>query len=124
MDRRVNAHRRLIGIVSSDFFVNVEKVAVTLANRGFTEACDRILEIEIDAAPARADAATFIAHFLRAAGGNVAWSEVAVARIFALEIIIALGLRDIVRRFGAILFPLRYPDAPVVPERLRHESEL
>src|SRR4030095_4708228 len=105
MDRRVNAHRSMVGIVSGDFFVDIEEVAITLTNRGFTEACDRILEIEIDAASARAYAATFIAHFLRAAGGNVAWSEVAVARIFSLEIIIAIGFRDVVRRFGTIFLP-------------------
>ncbi len=114
----------LVGIVAGDLFVDVEEVPVTLANRPFTEACDRVLEIEIDAASARADAATFIAHFLRAARGNVARSEVAVARIFALEIIIAIGFRNVVRRFGAIFLPFRHPDASVVPERLRHEGQL
>jgi hypothetical protein len=92
MDRRVNAHRSMVGIVSGDFFVDIEEVAVTLADGVFTETLDRVLEIEIDAAPARTNAATFIAHFLGAAG-RISRERVAVARIFALEIIIASASR-------------------------------
>ena len=124
MDRGINAHRRVVGIFAGDLFVHVEEIAVAFANGVFAQALDRVREIEIDAAPARADAAAFIAHFLGAAGRNVARSEVAEARIFAFQIIIALGFRDFVRRLGAILLPFRHPDAAVVAERLRHEGEL
>ena len=123
MDRRVNPHRRVVGIVAGDFFVDVEKISVTLADGRLAEARDRVLEVEINAAPARADAAAFVANFLGAARGNIARGEVAVARVFALEIIIAIGFRDVVRRPGAIFFPLRHPDAAVVAERLGHESQ-
>ena len=124
MDRGINPHRRLVGIFAGDLFVHVEEVAVALADRVFAEARDRVREIEINAAPAGADAAAFVADFLGAAGGDVARGEVAVARVFALQIIIAVAFRDFARRLAAIFLPLRHPDAAVVAERLRHEGEL
>ena len=118
VDRGINAHRCVVGIVAGDLFVDVEKIAVTLADRRFAETRDRVLEIEINAASARADPAAFIADFLGATGRNIARGQIAEARVFALEIIVALGFRDFVRRLCAILCPFRYPDPAVVAKRL------
>ena len=124
MHRRINPHRRLVGIFAGDLFVDVEKIAVALANRVFAEALDRVGKIEINAASARADAAAFIANFLGRARGDVARRQIAEARIFAFQIIIAVGFGNLVRRFGAILLPFRNPDAAVIAQRFRHQGEL
>ena len=98
MHRRINPHRRFVGIFAGDLFVDVEKISVALANRVFAETLDRVGKIEINAASARADAAAFIANFLGRARRDIARREISEARIFSLEIIIALGFRDLVRR--------------------------
>ena len=72
MHRRINAHWLLVGVVSGYVFVDIEEVTITLANRLLAETRDRVLEIEVNAATARTDAATFIADFLGAARRNIA----------------------------------------------------
>src|SRR5213075_301269 len=57
------------------------------------------------------------------ARGDVAWREVAVARILALEVVIALPFRDLLRP-ALVALLLRHPDAPVVAQRLRHQGQL
>ena len=75
-------------------------------------------KIEINAEPAGADAAAFVARFLRGARGDVARREIAEARIFALEIIIALGFGNLARRPLVASSLLRHPNAAVVAQRL------
>jgi hypothetical protein len=67
MHRRINAHRALVGIFAGDLFVDVKKVPIAFADGVFSQARDRICEIQEDAAPAFADATSFIANFLRGA---------------------------------------------------------
>ena len=88
------------------------------------EPFDGVGEIEIDAAAARADAAALVAHLLGRARGDVARGQVAEARIFALQVIIALALRE--SRLGWRLSPvlLRHPDAAVVAQRFGHQRQL
>ena len=67
MDRRIDAHRTLIRVLARDLFVDVKKISVAFADRLFPDARDGIGEIQINTAPAFADAAAFIANFLGAA---------------------------------------------------------
>src|SRR2546426_11042428 len=49
--------------------------------------------------------------------------QVSEARIAALEIIVALGLRDLFRR-ALVAFLQRHPDAAVIAQRFAHQREL
>ncbi len=87
------------------------------------EAPDGVGEVEVDAQRARADPAAFVADRLGRARGDVAGREVPEARIPALEVVVALGLGDLVGA-AAVAPLLGHPDAPIVPERLAHQREL
>ena len=65
MHRGVNAHRPFVGIFAGYFFVNLEQIAVALANYVFPKPFDRIRKIELDTASAGTHAAAFVANFLR-----------------------------------------------------------
>ncbi len=116
----VDAHRLLVAVFAGDALVHLEEVAVFLLDLGLAEAADGVGEIEVDAAAARADAAAVVARFLGRARGDVARRQVAVARVLALQVIVALALRDLAR--VALVAGLeRHPDAAIVAERFRHE---
>jgi hypothetical protein len=85
-------------------------------------ALDGVLEVEVDARP-RADAAALVAHALGGARGDVARREVAEARVHALEVVVALRPRDLVR---APVSPFCFGTqiAPVVAQRLAHQVSL
>ena len=120
----VNSHRHFIGVFAGDLFVNFKQISIPFADGVFPEALNRIGKIEINAAPAGANTAAFVANFLRRARGNIARSKIAVTRIFSLEIIIAICLRDFAGHLVAIFLAFRNPHASVVPQRLGHEREL
>ena len=67
MDRRINSHRRFVGIFVRDIQVHVEQVAVPFPNSAFPEPANRVGEIKINSQPARANAAAFIANLFRVA---------------------------------------------------------
>ena len=60
------------------------------------EPLDRVGEVEVHAQAAGADAAALVAHRLGRARRDVARREVAEAGIPALEVVVALGLGDLV----------------------------
>jgi len=60
------------------------------------ETFDRIGKVEINTAPAGAHPAAVVALLLGGAGGDVARGKVAEARIFPLQVIIALYLRYLI----------------------------
>src|SRR6185436_6306750 len=96
---------------------------VALFDDRTSEALDGIGKIEIHPASAGTDALPFVTRLLRRARSDVARREVPEARVFALEVIIALALRDLPRRTRVAL-RLRHPDASVIAQRLRHERQL
>ena len=98
MRSRIDAHGNLIGIFSGDALVHLEEVAIAFGDLGGTEALDAVGEIEIHTEAARADAATFVALALGSARGDVARNKVAETRVAALEVVVALGFRDLVGR--------------------------
>ena len=63
--RWVNPHWHFVGIFAGYFFVNLEQIAVALANYVFPKPFDRIRKIEVNTAPAGTHAAAFVANFLR-----------------------------------------------------------
>src|SRR5262245_52138882 len=123
MHGRVNAHRLFVGVLGRDALVHLEQVAVALLDHAFAEALDRVGKIEVDAAPAGADAATLVADLFGRARRDVARRQIAVARVFAFEVIIALVFEDLVRA-AAVAGLLRRPDSAVVAERFGHQRQL
>ena len=60
----VDHHRSLIGILTGDFLIHLEEVAVAGADGVLAEALGGIPEIEIDAEAGGGDAAAVVAGFL------------------------------------------------------------
>ena len=94
VDGRVDPHRHLVRILVGDLLVHVEEVAVLLLDRLGAEPLDRVGEVEIHRQAALADAAALVADLLGVARRDVARHEVAEARILALEVVVALRLRE------------------------------
>ena len=109
MDCGVDPHRHFVGVFAGDLFVDLEQISVAFPDRMFSQALDRVGKIEIDAATAWTNTAPFVANFLCRARRNIARRKIAVARIFSLEIIIAIGLRDFAWRPVAIFLALSEP---------------
>ena len=130
VDRRIDHHRALVGILAGDLVIHLEKIPVAGADRVLAEALGRIAEIQVNAEAGRSHAAPFIADLLGGARRNVAWGEIAERRVFPLEEIIPLVLGDVA---GIHLFLAQFlggfrvrrrPDPAVVAERLGHQREL
>src|SRR5690606_3915325 len=68
--------------------------------------------------------AALVAHALRAARRDVAWNQVAEAGVDALQVVVAVALRDLRGLLAAILCLLRHPDPTVVAQALAHQREL
>ena len=95
MHRREDAHRLLVAVLARDALIHVKEVAVAFLDLVRAEPLDGIREIEIDTEPTRANAPAFVAHFLRGAARNIARREIAEARVFAFEDVIAIRLGDL-----------------------------
>src|SRR5713101_1559118 len=123
MDRGKNAHGRFVSVLSGDFFIHVEKIAVLFTDLRLSQAANGIGEVEIDALATWADATPLVTDFLRIPGGNVAGDEIAEAWVAPLEVIVALVFGDGTRGTRVTLF-LGDPYAAVIPQRFGHQSEL
>ncbi len=124
MNGGVDPHRHFVGVFAGDLFIDFEQISVALPDCMFSQPLDCVGKIEIDAATAWANAPAFVTNFLCRARRNIARRKIAVARIFSLEIIIALVIRDLVRRFAAIFLVLWNPDAAIIAQRFRHQRQL
>ena len=118
----INAHGLLVGVLTGDLFIHVEKIAVTFTHLVFTQTLDGIGKIQINTETARPHATTFIAGFLGGARRDITRSQVSIAGIFALEEIIPLTFGDF-RSGPFVRLLLGNPDATVVSERLGHQSQ-
>src|SRR5271157_3850281 len=119
----VDPHRDLVRILVGDPLVHVEEVAVALADRRYAETVDRFREIKIDAQPGLTHAPALVADLLGRPRGNVAGGKVAVARVLALQVIIALVLGNL-SWWPRVSLLLGDPDPAIVAERLGHERQL
>ena len=85
----------------------------------------RVQEIRSYEQPTRiANAPAFVTNFLCRARRNISGRKIAVARIFSLEIIIAIRFRDFARRLPGVFFAPWDPDTSIVAQRLGHERQL
>src|SRR5215208_916132 len=123
MDRGIDAHRNLIWILVRDALVHLEQVTVAVPDDIASEPLDRVGEIEINTQSRVTDPPALVAHFLCRAGRDVAWREIAEARILPFEEVISFSLGNLPRdpRFT---FLLRNPHSAVVSQRLAHQREL
>src|SRR5580658_8138318 len=84
---------------------------------------NRIREVQVNALPMGPDASPFIAHLLGVSRRDVTGDQVAEARIAALQIVVALVFRDIIRR-ARVISLLGHPYASVIAQRFRHQRQL
>ena len=110
---RIDAHRGGVRVLIRDALVHFEEIAISLGDPIGAEPLDGVGEIEVHAASARPDAASFVAHFLRRARRDVPWRQIPEARVLPLEVVIPLAFRYLVRH-ALISAPLRHPHAAVV----------
>ncbi len=123
MDGRIDAHWHFVRIFIGNALIHLEEVAVALADGLHAQAVDGFGEVQIDAQAGRAHAAPSVADGLGVAAGHVARHKVAEARIAALQIVVALGLGNLIgRALVALLFG--NPDAPIVAQRFAHQRQL
>ena len=94
VDRGIDAHRHAIRIFARDALVHLEQISVALLDRMPAQPLDRSGKIEIHAQAARTHTAAFVADRLGVARGHVARHQITETRIAALQIIIALRLRE------------------------------
>ncbi len=123
VDGRVDPHRHLVRILVGDLLVHLEEVAVARAHGVLADPADRVGEIQVDGQLRLADAAALVADRLGGARRDVAGHQVAEARVAPLEVVVALGFGDLLRR-PLVAAGLRHPDAPVVAQALAHQREL
>jgi hypothetical protein len=119
-----NPHGHLVGVLVGDPLVHLEEVPVPLAQLVLAQPPDGVLEVEVHPASVRADAAPVVALLLHRPGGDVARGEVPVARILALEEVVAVFLGDGFRRLPDVLPLPGDPASTVVAERFGHEGQL
>ena len=123
MPRRVNPHRRLKRRLADNLLIHLEKITVPLHQHLFTQTPKRFRKIKVDTLPRRPHTIACIATLFRSTRSHVARHKVTKGRITPLEVIVALLLRDL-RRFARVALLLRYPNTPVVTQRLTHEGQL
>ena len=130
VDGRIDHHRLLPRGAGGDLLIHVEEVAVALSNALVTQALDSIREIEEHGLTRLVHTETGVATLLGGAGSDVTRHEVTEGRIAALQVVIAVRLRDLggldfmLAELLHILFLLRHPDTAVVTQRLGHQGQL
>ena len=95
MDRRIDHHRHLVGILCRNLIVHLEEVAVFLGDDVPAVPLDGIPEIEVYGQPGLSDAPALVALLLGITRGHVPGDQVAEARIFLFEVIEPFGFGDI-----------------------------
>ncbi len=123
-------HRVLVGIDISNLLIHIEEVAVALVNDVAAEALESLREVEEHGQTGVVDTIALVGALLGGTRGNVAGHEVTEGRIAALEVVVAVFLRNVAAlnlttlQLLGVFKLLRHPDAAVVTQRLRHQCEL
>ena len=118
------------GIHVGDFLIHIKEVTVALANNVDAEALDRLREVEEYSQTRVVHTEALVATLLSSTRSNVTWHEVTESGIAALQIVVAVFLRNIRTLLGAglqslgILNLLGHPDTTIVTQRLRHQRQL
>ena len=97
VDGGVDAHRRFVRVLRGDLVVHVEEVAVLLLDPLLAVPLDRVGEVEIHRLLRRPHAEPLVAHLLCAPRRDVARDQVAERRVHPLEVVVPLGLGDVLR---------------------------
>ena len=115
--RRVDAHRSPVRVLAGDAVVHLEQVAVPLLYLRAPQPPNRLGKVEEHAVFQRPDAPPAVHLSLRGARCDITWDEVAEGGVLALQVVVAVGLRDLVGR-PRVVRVLRHPDAAVIAQRL------
>ncbi len=89
-----------VGILTGNPLVDIEQIAVLLANCFEAEPVNRIRKVQVHTLTVRPNAASFIAYFLRISRRDIAGYEVAETRVAVLEVVIALVFGNVPRSRG------------------------
>ena len=122
MHSGVDAHRRLIGILPGDAFVHLEEVAVAVADGILAQPLDGIGEVQVDGQFGLPYPAAFVADVFGVARGHIPWNQVAVRGIAPFQVIIALGLGDVVG-MAVITGFFGHPHPSVIAQTLAHQRQ-
>ena len=130
VNSRINHHRVIVRANVSNFFVHIEEVTVACFYDIAAQAVDSFREVEEYGKARVVYAEAGIATLFSSAAGYVAGNEVTESRVAALEVVVAILFRNVATFKFAGLQLLRIfnflgnPNAAVVTQRLRHQSQL
>ena len=126
----VNHHRLLVGIHVGNFLIHLEEVAILTVNPLLTHAVNGILEVQEHAAAGIGNTALVVTSLLSGTGRDIARSQVTERGILALQVVVAVILRNIgglhltLTNLGSDLTALGHPNTAIVTQRLGHKSQL
>ena len=95
MDRWIDAHWDPIRVLAGDALVHFEQIAVALFDPLASETPERVGKIQVHAEAGLTDAAALVAYGLGVSRRHIARHEVSKTRIAPLEVVVALGFRDL-----------------------------
>ena len=123
MRSRIYPHRNLIRIFTRDSLIHVEEVAVAFGDHRLSEAPDGVAEIEANTPAVLTDSPALVHGLFGTTRRNIAGGEIAKARVDTLEVVVPVFFRNVFRS-ATVTRLLRYPNAPIVAQRLAHQREL
>ena len=120
---RGDAHRGLVSGLADGLFVHLDQVGVALADRVLAQTLDSVAQVQVHGVLHRAHTVASVDLLGVGAGSDVTRNQVTEGRVAALQEVVALVLRDVVR-LAVVTLLLRGPDAAVVTQRLGHQDRL
>src|SRR5262249_7956597 len=92
----INPHRLFVGVFASDPLIHFEEIFVLLLHSCPAFTLDGCGKVEVNPAAARTDTAPLVANAFGRPRGNVAGGQVAEAGVHPLQVVIALGSRNLI----------------------------
>jgi len=95
VDRWKDPHWDPVGVLIGDAVVHLEEIAIPVADGRLAQPPDGVGKIQVHSQSALSHSPAFVANFLGGAGGDIARSQVAEAGVLALEVVVALSIRNL-----------------------------
>ena len=118
-----DAHGHRVRIFVGGFPIELKQVAVALGDDVAAQPIEGITKVEVDAVVQRADAVAGVDLLASGPRRDVARRQVAVAGVLALQVVVAIGLGDVVG-WAVVGRQLGHPHPAVVAQRLAHQRRL
>ncbi len=122
MNGGIDHHGRCIGILTGDFFIHLEEIAVFGRNPILSFPLDGVPEIQIYRQAGFPYPFAQVALFLGVSGRHVPGNQIAETRVFAFQVIVPLGFGDGFR--GTLVAGFcRHPHPAVVSQAFAHQRQ-